>query len=86
MKFKQFVKTTFDLESNEIERIEPMTRSKMEVIHRMQQFVDNEISQVKTLLKEDEYFINRDFIRRDEKMRDFCESKSIAYMTDRQCE
>ena len=86
MKFKQFVKTTFDLESNEIERIESTTRSKMEVIHRMQQFIDNEISQVKTLLKEDEYFINRDFIRRDERMRDFCESKSIVYMTDRQCE
>lgn len=86
MKFKQFVKTTFDLEHNEIERIESTTRSKMEVIHRMQQCIDNEISQVKTLLKEDEYFINRDFIRRDERMRDFCESKSIVYMTDRQCE
>lgn len=82
MKFKQFVKTTFDLEPNDIERIESTTRSKMEVIHRMQQYIDNEISRVKTLLKEDEYFINRAFIKRDERMRDFCESKSIAYMTD----
>lgn len=83
MKFKQFVKTTFDLEHNEIERIESTARSKMEVIHRMQQLIDNEISQVKILLKEDAYFINRDFIRRDERMRDFCEAKSISYMTDR---
>ena len=82
MKFKQFIKTTFDLESNEIERIESTIRSKMEVIHRMQQLIDNEIEQVKALLKEDDYYVNRAFIKRDEHMCDICKTKSISYMSD----